>query len=123
MASTRFVLGLGLAVATLAVVIVNSLGNVALIFKTGPTPVLSIVAMVLSAAAFVISWNQRSYLISGLLAISGIIFMVPALSAMGYSFNSIVFPGPIIGVIFGLIMFGFGIAMAMKTARAVKIAS
>jgi hypothetical protein len=123
MASIRFVLGLGLTVATLVVVIVNSLGNVALIFKAGPTPVLSIAAMVLSAAAFVVSWNQRSYLISGVLAIGGIIFMVPALSAMGYSFNSIVFPGPVLGVIFGLIIFGFGTAMGMKRARALKIAS
>lgn len=52
-----------------------------------------------------------------MLAISGIIFMVPALSAMGYSLNVIVFPGPILGVFFGLVIFGLGAARAIRTAR------
>jgi hypothetical protein len=122
MASPRYVLALGLAAATLAVVVINAIGNVALVFKVGPTPVLSIAAMVLATAAFIVSWKQKSLIVSGLLAASGIIFMVPALNAMGYSLEVIVFPGPILGVIFGFVIFGLGVANAIKTARAVTVA-
>lgn len=115
-------LGIGLAVATLAVCIVNATGNVALITKVGPTPVLSLAAMALAAATFAVSWRQKSYLVAGLLAASGIIFMIPALSAMGYSLSVIVFPGPIIGVIFGLVIFGLGMAMGMRSARTKAVA-
>lgn len=101
MTNSKYVLAVGLAVATIALVLINAVGNVALVTKVGPTPVLSIVAMVVAAAAFVVSWKQRSYLVAGILAASGIIFMVPALNAMGYSLQAIVFPGPILGVIFG----------------------
>jgi hypothetical protein len=111
------VFGIGLAVATLALCIVNAIGNVALVTKVGPTPALSLAAMALSAAAFIVSWRQKSYLVAGLLAASGIIFTVPALSAMGYSLSVIVFPGPILGVIFGLVIFGLGVAMGMRSAR------
>jgi len=115
-------LGIGLAVATLAVCIVNATGNVALITKVGPTPVLSLAAMALAAATFAVSWRQKSYLVAGLLAASGIIFMIPALSAMGYSMSVIVFPGPILGVIFGLVIFGLGMAMGMRSARTKAVA-
>jgi len=115
-------LGIGLAVATLAVCIVNATGNVALITKVGPTPVLSLAAMALAAATFAVSWRQKSYLVAGLLAASGIIFMIPALSAMGYSMSVIVFPGPILGVIFGLVIFGLGLAMGMRSARTKAVA-
>jgi len=117
MTNSKYVLAVGLAVATLALVLINAVGNVALVTKVGPTPVLSIVAMAVAAAAFVVSWRQRSYLVAGILAASGLIFMVPALSAMGYSLQFIVFPGPILGVIFGLVIFGLGLAMGIRVAR------
>jgi len=110
-------LGIGLAAATLAVCIVNATGNVALVTKVGPTPVLSLAAIALSAAAFVLSWRQKSYLVAGLLAASGMIFMLPALSAMRYSLSTIIFPGPILGVIFGLAIFGLGIATGIRSTR------
>ncbi|MBD0299466.1 MAG: hypothetical protein ICV82_04175, partial [Nitrososphaera sp.] len=108
MKNLKFVLGVGLAAATLVLCFVNAVGNVALITKVGPTPVLSLVAIVLASAAFIVSWKIRSYLVAGLLAASGIIFMVPALNAMGYSFEVIIFPGPILGIIFGLAILGLG---------------
>jgi len=117
------ILGVGLAAATLALCIVNATGNVALVTKVGPTPVLSLAAMALSAAAFVVSWKQKSYGVAGLLAASGIVFMVPALSAMGYSLSVIVFPGPILGVIFGLVIFGLGVAMGIRSARTKVVAA
>ena len=119
MKNLKFVLGVGLAAATLVLCFVNAVGNVALITKVGPTPVLSLVAMVLASAAFIVSWKIRSYLVAGLLAASGIIFMVPALNAMGYSFEVIVFPGPILGIIFGLAIFGLGITIGIRSARTI----
>jgi hypothetical protein len=122
MTNLKLVIGIGLAAATLAVVLINAVGNVALVTKVGPTPVFSLAAMALSTAAFVVSWKQTSYLVAGLLAASGIIFMVPALNAMGYSLEVIVFPGPILGVIFGLVIFGMGVAKGIRTVRAVTVA-
>ena len=51
----RRILGAGLAAATLVLCIVNAIGNVALVTKVGPTPVLSLAAMALAAAAFAVS--------------------------------------------------------------------
>ena len=121
MSSLKFKIAVGLALATLGLVIINAIGNVALVTKVGPTPVLSMAAMGTAAAAFVLSWRHRSYLVPGLLAASGLIFMIPALSAMGYSLQTIVFPGPILGVIFGLVIFALGVAKAVKTGRTLQV--
>src|SRR5919206_1847797 len=117
MTNPKFALAVGLAAATLALCFINAVGNVALITKVGPTPVLSLVAIVLAFAAFAASWKMRSYIVAGLLAASGVIFMMPALSAMGYSFEVIVFPGPILGIIFGLAILGLGVLKGVKSAR------
>jgi len=119
MKDLKFVIGVGLAAATLVLCCVNAVGNVALITKVGPTPVLSLVSIVLASAAFIVSWKIRSYLVAGLLAASGIIFMVPALNAMGYSFEVIIFPGPILGIIFGLAILGLGMAIGIRSARTI----
>jgi hypothetical protein len=63
-----------------------------------------------------VSWNQRSFLVAGLLAASGIIGMIPGLIATGY-LSVIVFPGPIYGVIYGLGIFGLGAASGIRTTR------
>jgi len=120
MKNPKFMLAVGLAAATLAVCFVNAIGNVALVTKVGPTPVFSLVAIVLASAAFVASWKIRSYVVAGLLAASGIIFMVPALNAMGYSFQSLVFPGPILGIIFGLAILGLGVTIVIRSVRTVS---
>ncbi len=119
MKDLKFVIGVGLAAATLVLCFVNAVGNVALITKVGPTPVLSLVSIVLASAAFIVSWKIRSYLVAGLLAASGIIFMVPALNAMGYSFEVIIFPGPILGIIFGLAILGLGMTIGIRSARTI----
>src|SRR5438093_5933864 len=119
MAKSRYVLAVGLAAAILALVVINAIGNVAVVLKVGPTPVLSLAAIGLATAAFVVSWKQRSFLVAGLLVASGIIFMVPALNAMGYSLAVTVIPGPILGVIFGLAIVGLGVSKGIRTARTV----
>lgn len=112
----KLVLAVGLAAATLVLFLINTIGGVA-VLRAGLGPVLGIGAIALAVAAFVLSLKQRSFLVAGLLAASGIIFMIPALMATGY-FTVIVFPGPIIGVIFGLAILGLGVAKGVGTARA-----
>jgi hypothetical protein len=74
-------------------------------------------AIAFSIAAFVISWKQRSYLVAGLLTASGIILMILPLANMNF-----MIPGPIIGVIVGLMILGLGVAKGIRTARAVTVA-
>jgi hypothetical protein len=80
-------------------------------------PVFGISAIVLAVAAFVVSWKQRSFAVAGLLAASGIIYIVPGLIALAdVNFAVIVVPGPILGVIFGLVIFGLGAAKGIRKA-------
>jgi hypothetical protein len=134
MKNLKHILGVGLAAAALVVVLPFFAGG-ALILQpelaplliqaglapgSGPAwfaPLLAFSAVGMSAAAFVISWNKRSFLISGLLAAAGTFFMVPALIATGF-LATIVVPGPILGVIIGLEIMCLGIAKGIRTARA-----
>ena len=74
-------------------------------------------AITFAIAAFVISWKQRSYVIAGLLIASGIILMILPLANMNFGI-----PGPIIGVIVGLIILGLGLVKGIRTGRAVMVA-
>ncbi|MGH9954090.1 MAG: hypothetical protein ACRD39_00295 [Nitrososphaeraceae archaeon] len=74
-------------------------------------------AITFAIAAFVISWKQRSFLVAGLLTASGIILMILPLANMNF-----VIPGPIIGVVVGLVILGLGVAKGIRTARAVVVA-
>ena len=139
MTNSKHVLAVGLAAASFALFLPFFAGGVlvlqpqlaplvvqaGLVPGAGPAwlgPVLGISAVAMSAAAFVVSWKQRSFLVAGLLAASGIMFMTPALIATGY-LAVIVFPGPIIGVIIGLAIFGLGAAKGIRTAMATTIAT
>jgi hypothetical protein len=112
--NSKLLLAVGLAAATLALVLANTVSGVVL--RTGLVPELGIGAIPLAVAALVVSWKQRSYLVAGLLAASGIIGMIPGLIATGY-LSVIVFPGPIYGVIYGLGIFGLGAASGIRTTR------
>lgn len=116
MTNSKHVLSVGLAAAALAMILANTVSGVVL--QTGLVPVLGLGAIAPAVAAFVLSWKQRSFLVAGLLAASGIIGMIPGLIATG-SLAVIVFPGPIFGVIYGLGLFGLGAAKGIGTARAV----
>jgi len=113
--NSKSVLAVGLAAATLALVLANTISGVVL--RTGLVPELGIGAIPLAVAALVVSWNQRSFLVAGLLVASGVIGIVPGLIATGY-LAVIVFPGPINGVIYGLGIFGLGVAKGIRTTWA-----
>jgi hypothetical protein len=133
MTNLKHVLSVGLAAATLLAVLPFFAGGALLLLQglaplivqagivpgTGPAwfvPVVPISAIGLATAAFVVSWNQRSFLVGGLLAVSGVLLMIPSLIATGY-LAVIMVPGPILGVIIGLGIFGLGVAKGIKTAK------
>jgi hypothetical protein len=115
--NSKLVIGVGLAAAALALVLPNLAGGIAVLGLAAGTA-LSVTSIALSAVAFAVSWKQRSYLVAGLLAATGVIYMIPALIALAsINFAVIVFPGPILGVIFGLVIFGLGVAKGVRTTR------
>jgi hypothetical protein len=133
MTSSKHILSVGLAVATLAVVLPFFAGGVLLyqpslapllvqigiVPGTGPAwfaSVFGTIALALGIASFSVSWKQRSFLVAGLLAASGALWMMPGLIATGY-LTSIVIPGPILGFISGLAILGLGIAKGLRTAK------
>jgi hypothetical protein len=119
MTNSKLALATGLAAAALALVLPNLVGGIAVLGIAAGTA-LNISSLALSAAAFVVSWKQRSFPVAGLLAATGVIYMIPGLVALAsINFAVIVVPGPILGVIFGLAIFGLGAAKGIRTARAV----
>jgi hypothetical protein len=116
MANARIVIAQVLAGVAFVMVVINLVAGIQ-ILVAGLAAVFGISTIALAVAAFVLSLKKRSYVVSGLLAASGVMFMIPALIATGY-LAFIVFPGPIIGVIFGLAIFGLGVAKGVRTARA-----
>ena len=96
----------------------NMLGSPATLPAGGLAVVVVTSAITFAVAAFVISWNQRSFVVAGLLAASGIILMILPLANMNF-----VIPGPIIGVAVGLAIFGLGMAKGIRTARTAVVAA
>lgn len=114
--NSKSALAVGLAAATIALVLTLVVGGPAVMQGAGVAMAFVISAIALAVAAFIVSRNQRSFLVARLLAASGAILMIPGLIATGY-LSVIVFPGPILGVIFGLIIFGLGVVSSIKTTR------
>ena len=117
MTNSKLAISVGLAAAALALVLPNLAGGIAVLGLAAGTA-LNISSIALSAAAFAVSWKQKSYLVAGLLAATGIIYMIPGLVALAsINFAVIVFPGPILGVIFGLAIFGLGVVKGLRIAK------
>lgn len=129
MTTSRHGLAVGLAAATLALVLQGVIllvvpGFASLVTQAGLAPLLGawfgpvvpLIALALAVATFVISWNHKSILVVGLLVASGVIFTVTSAIAAGF-FAVVVVPGPILGVIFGLVIFGLGAVKGIKSAR------
>ena len=114
--NSKSALAVGLAAATIALVLTLVVGGPAVMQGAGVAIAFVISAIALAVAAFIVSRNQRSFLVAGLLAASGAILMIPGLIATGY-LSVIVFPGPILGVIFGLVIFGLGVVSGIRTTR------
>lgn len=90
----------------------NMLGSPAGMAAAGLAAVVLMGVIPLAAAAFVISWKQRSFVVAGLLAAGGVILMILPLANMNF-----MIPGPIIGVVVGLGILGLGVVKGIRTAR------
>jgi hypothetical protein len=124
MTNSKLTIGVGLATASLALFLANAIGGRVLLGSAGLAAMLGISAMVLAAAAFAISWKQRSFLVAALLAAGGITFMSSGLIALArMNFEVIEFPGPIFGVMFGLAIVGLGVARGIRTVRTTVVAA
>ena len=95
----------------------NILGSPSTLPAGGLAVIVVTSAVALAVAAFVVSWNRRSFLVAGLLAASGIILMILPLANINF-----VIPGPLIGLIAGLVILGLGVVKAVGTATAVTAA-
>ena len=119
MTKSKFALAAGLAIASLAFSLTNLIGS-EVILQAGLVGMIGTIVLGLAIAAFIVSWRHRSFLVAGLLGLSGIILMMPALIAlMNINFAIIEIPGPILGVIFGLAALGLGVAKGIMAARTV----
>jgi hypothetical protein len=114
MTNLKNVLSVGLAAATLVLFLAVTAGGGAL--RAGLAPWPGIGAIVLATAAFLVSWKQRSYLVAGLLAASGVTGIIAGMINTEY-FAVIMFPGPILGVIIGVVTIGLGVAKGIGTVR------
>ena len=116
MTNSKLRLAQGLAIAATIAILINAFGGLP------PTPVrllFAVTGVLLAAAAFGMSWGQKSVLISALLLISGTLVTVNAIIATR-NFSILVFPGPIIGVTLGLVLLVLGIAKSLSTARKIR---
>ena len=116
MTNSKLRLAQGLAIAATIAILINTFGGLP------PTPLrllFAVTGVLLAAAAFGVSWGQKSVLISALLLISGALVTVNAIIATR-NFSVLVFPGPIIGVTLGLVLLVLGIAKSLSTARKVR---
>jgi hypothetical protein len=116
MTNSKLRLAQGLAIAATIAILINTFGGLP------PTPVrllFAVTGVLLAAAAFGVSWGQKSVLISALILISGTLVTVNAIIATR-NFSILVFPGPIIGVILGLILLALGIAKSLSTATKIR---
>jgi hypothetical protein len=116
MTNSKLRLAQGLAIAATIAILINTFGGLP------PTPVrllFAVTGVLLAAAAFGVSWGQKSVLISALLLISGILVTVNAIIATR-NFSILVFPGPIIGVILGLVLLVLGIAKSLSTPTKIR---
>jgi hypothetical protein len=116
MTNSKLRLAQGLAIAATIAILINTFGGLQ------PTPVrllFAVTGVLLAAAAFGVSWGQKSVLISALLLISGTLVTVNAIIATR-NFSILVFPGPLIGVILGLVLLALGIAKSLSTATKIR---
>ena len=114
MTNQRLVLAVSLAAATLALFLaVIAVGGA---LRAGLAPWPGIAVVVMATAAFVLSREQGSFLVAGLLAASGVLGLVYGLLTTEV-LTAATFPGPGFGVIIGLPILGLGVAKGIETAR------
>jgi hypothetical protein len=78
--------------------------------------VAGLISLALSVAAFVVSWRQPSYLVTGLLSAAGIIYTVHLAPFLG-DHTVMAFPGPVVGLFFGHAILALGVAKGIGSIQ------
>lgn len=104
----RQTIAIGLGVATPCIFLAIIIGNVQ-VLQAGLAPWSGVGAIALATAAFVVSWKQNSWVVTGLLIAAGVTGIIAGVRNTDF-FTVIVFPGPILGIIIGLGICGLGVA-------------
>ena len=112
MTNSKLVLAIGLAAATLVVFLAVTASGGALRAGLAPWPGIGVI--ILATAAFVVSSKQKSLLVAGLLAASGVTGIIAGIINTGF-FAVIMFPGPILGAIIGVMILGLGVAKGIES--------
>jgi hypothetical protein len=107
----RQTIAIGLGAATFCIFLTIIIGNVQ-VLQAGLAPWPGVGAIALATAAFVLSWKENSLVVTGLLIAAGIAGIIAGVRNTDF-FTVIVFPGPIIGIIIGLGIFGLGMAKVL----------
>jgi hypothetical protein len=129
MTNSRLALARVLAMAGLAIFLIYYTDEIA---KGGGTeggflPIASPMArgfvfqfspLILSAAAFALSWNKSSLLVSAALVATGSLMVIDGITTGTRYFAILVLPGPIIGFAYGLAILALGIVKSIKTGMA-----
>lgn len=114
MVTSKTTLAVGLAAATLVVfVVVIAMGGA---LQAGLAPWPGIAVAVLAIAAFAASREHRSFVVAGLLAMSGVVGVVYGLIRTVF-FTATSFPGPIFGIILGIPILGLAAAEAVGATQ------
>jgi hypothetical protein len=120
--SKRIVTAQILAAATLAIASIYAVNALTFSMPISVLTVFGLSAIAVSIAAFVMSRKHRSVAVAALLTASGVIVMIPPVSAI-IATGIIVFPGPILGVISYSVVLGLGIAKGVGAAKAMSPAA
>ncbi|MGH8946229.1 MAG: hypothetical protein ACRDVL_08770 [Acidimicrobiia bacterium] len=114
MTNSRTTLAVGLAAATLVVfVVVIAMGGA---LRAGLAAWPGIGVAVLAITAFALSREHRSFVVAGLLAVSGVVGVVYALIRTEFLTASS-FPGAIFGIILGIPILVLAVAEAIGATR------
>jgi hypothetical protein len=112
--NAKTMLAVGLAAATLVVLVVVIAMGGALQAGLAPWPGIAIVVMAI--AGFALPRERSSLVVAGLLAASGILGVVYALIRTEF-LTAISFPGPIFGIILAVPLLGLAVAEAVGARR------
>ncbi len=118
MSNSKLVIAIGLAGAALVLALVDAIWSSSLPVDVATGGIVfGLSTISFSTAAFFISLRKRSVLVSALLVASGIVITIHGVIETR-NLSVIYFPGPILGVVFGLWVLALGVAKSIKTGMA-----
>jgi hypothetical protein len=79
--------------------------------------------LMLSVAAFALSWKKAAMLVSSALVVTGALMVIDGITTGTRYFTVLIVPGPIIGFVYGLAILALGLVKSIRTALTLKTES